>query len=92
MAARAETAQAARKEDLTGQGRISLATSSFCRFSLAYVLFLIFPVLLGLRMSFFNWSLVGTGARSFWGSPTTGSSSATRTSGPRCGTRSCSRC
>ena len=36
-------------------------------FLVFYALFLIWPVILGLRMSFFNWSLVGTGARQFLG-------------------------
>jgi multiple sugar transport system permease protein len=36
-------------------------------FLLFYIAFLVWPVLLGLRMSFFNWSLVETGAREFLG-------------------------
>ena len=36
-------------------------------FLVAYALFLLWPVVLGLRMSFFNWSLVGGGASQFLG-------------------------
>jgi multiple sugar transport system permease protein len=36
-------------------------------FLVAYVLFLIWPIILGFRMSFFNWSLVSSGARKFLG-------------------------
>ena len=45
----------------TSRGRTDLAGYLFVLpFMLAYVAFLIFPVLLGLRMSFYNASLVGT--------------------------------
>jgi multiple sugar transport system permease protein len=36
-------------------------------FLVAYVLFLIWPIILGFRMSFFNWSLVSGGAQKFLG-------------------------
>ncbi|GHO42726.1 carbohydrate ABC transporter permease [Ktedonospora formicarum] len=36
-------------------------------FLLAYAIFLIWPVILGFRMSFFNWSLAGTGTDTFLG-------------------------
>ena len=36
-------------------------------FVLVYVLFLLIPILLGVRMSFFNWSLVGSGINQFVG-------------------------
>lgn len=36
-------------------------------FVLVYILFLLVPILLGLRMSFFNWSLVGSGIDQFVG-------------------------
>jgi multiple sugar transport system permease protein len=36
-------------------------------FLIAYALFLLWPIILGLRMSFFNWSLVGKGSSSFAG-------------------------
>lgn len=60
MAARAETAQAVGgKKDAPG-GRTDLAGYLFVLpFLLAYLAFLIFPVLLGLRMSLYNASLVG---------------------------------
>ena len=61
MAARAETAQTVgSKKDAPGR-RTDLAGYLFVLpFMLAYTAFLIFPVLLGLRMSFYNASLVGT--------------------------------
>jgi ABC-type sugar transport system permease subunit len=34
---------------------------------IAYAIFLLWPILLGLRMSFFNWSLVGSGTNEFLG-------------------------
>lgn len=61
MAARAETAQTMGTKKDTSRGRTDLAGYLFVLpFLLAYVAFLIFPVLLGLRMSFYNASLVGT--------------------------------
>ena len=36
-------------------------------FLIMYALFLLWPIILGLRMSFFNWSLVGKGAPDFAG-------------------------
>ncbi|GAC1644183.1 MAG: sugar ABC transporter permease [Ktedonobacteraceae bacterium] len=36
-------------------------------FLIAYALFLLWPIVLGLRMSFFNWSLVGKGTSDFAG-------------------------
>ena len=51
---------AQRKIDLTG----FLFVLPFLLF---YAAFLVWPVILGLRMSFFDWSLVGTGTRQFLG-------------------------
>jgi multiple sugar transport system permease protein len=50
------------------QRRIDLTGFLFVLpFLVFYVLFLVWPVILGLRMSFFDWSLVGTGVRQFLG-------------------------
>ncbi|TCJ19881.1 sugar ABC transporter permease [Rubrobacter taiwanensis] len=50
------------------QRRIDLAGFLFVLpFLVFYVAFLVWPVILGLRMSFFNWSLVGTGTGQFLG-------------------------
>jgi multiple sugar transport system permease protein len=50
------------------QRRIDLTGFLFVLpFLVIYVLFLIWPVILGLRMSFFDWSLVGTGVNQFLG-------------------------
>ena len=83
MAARAETTPAVESKSKTTRGRTDLAGYLFVApFLLAYAAFLIFPVLLGLRMSFFNASLVSTeseflglanyrelfGDSDFWGS------------------------
>ena len=66
MAAGAQASQARGKK--TSRGRTDLAGYLFVLpFLVVYVLFLVFPVLLGLRMSFFNWSLVRTGAAEFLG-------------------------
>jgi multiple sugar transport system permease protein len=63
MAVRAETAQAAGKKETAG-GRTDLAGYLFVApFLIAYVAFLIFPVLLGLRLSFYNSSLVSGDAQ-----------------------------
>ena len=63
MAVRAETTQAGGKKEMSGR-RTDLAGYLFVApFLIAYVAFLIFPVLLGLRMSFYNASLVGTDAQ-----------------------------
>lgn len=51
---------ARRKVNLQGWGFI-------LPFMVAYGLFLIWPVLLGLRMSFYNWSLASTGTAQFLG-------------------------
>lgn len=67
MAARAETAQQTRGKGDTGR-RADLTGYLFVLpFLIAYALFLVWPVILGLRMSFFDWSLVGTGTRDFLG-------------------------
>lgn len=48
--------------------RIDLAGIGFVLpFLIFYVLFLIWPILLGLRMSFFNWTITGRGASDFLG-------------------------
>jgi ABC-type sugar transport system permease subunit len=48
--------------------RIDLAGFGFVLpFLFFYVLFLIWPILLGLRMSFFNWTITGRGASDFLG-------------------------
>ncbi|MGH3144288.1 MAG: carbohydrate ABC transporter permease [Rubrobacter sp.] len=60
MAARAEPARVAGGKKETSKGRSDLAGYLFVLpFLIAYAVFLIFPVLLGLRMSFYNASLVG---------------------------------
>ena len=60
MAARVESAGVAQTKKEGPRGRTDLAGYLFIApFMLAYAAFLIFPVLLGLRMSFFNASLVG---------------------------------
>jgi ABC-type sugar transport system permease subunit len=60
MATRAESVQTVGTKKETTRGRADLAGYLFVLpFLLAYAAFLIFPVLLGLRMSFYNASLVG---------------------------------
>ncbi len=49
-----------RRNALTGFGFV-------LPFLIVYALFLLWPIILGLRMSFFNWSLVGKGASDFTG-------------------------
>lgn len=67
MAARAETAQQTRAKGERVR-RIDRTGYLFVLpFLIAYALFLVWPVILGLRMSFFDWSLVGTGTRDFLG-------------------------
>jgi multiple sugar transport system permease protein len=62
MAVRAETAQAGGKKETAG--RTDLTGYLFVApFLIAYVAFLIFPVLLGLRLSFYNSSLVSGDAQ-----------------------------
>src|ERR671926_470635 len=52
----------------TGRRRSNLTGLLFLLpFLIAYTLFLLWPVILGLRMSFFNWSLVGGGAQEVLG-------------------------
>ena len=64
MATRADAVRTVGKEKETSRGRTDLAGYMFVLpFLLAYFAFLIFPVLLGLRMSFYNASLVGTDAQ-----------------------------
>ena len=64
MAARAETARTVSKEKDAPGGRTDLAGYLFVLpFLLAYFAFLIFPVLLGLRMSLYNASLVAPDAQ-----------------------------
>lgn len=48
------------RNDLAGYGFV-------LPFLIAYGLFLLWPIVLGLRMSFFNWSLVGKGTTDFLG-------------------------
>jgi multiple sugar transport system permease protein len=63
MAVRAETAQAGGKKETAGR-RTDLAGYLFVApFLIAYAAFLIFPVLLGLRLSFYNSSLVSGDAQ-----------------------------
>jgi multiple sugar transport system permease protein len=52
-----------------GSGRRAALTglSFVLPFLIAYALFLLWPIILGLRMSFFNWSLVGKGTNDFLG-------------------------
>jgi multiple sugar transport system permease protein len=69
LAARAETAQQTPTSKKAGSGRGTDLTGYLfvLPFLIAYGLFLVWPVILGLRMSFFDWSLVGTGTRDFLG-------------------------
>jgi multiple sugar transport system permease protein len=48
------------RNELTGIGFV-------LPFLIVYALFLLWPIILGLRMSFFNWSLVGSGTNDFLG-------------------------
>ncbi|HZT98411.1 MAG TPA: sugar ABC transporter permease [Ktedonobacteraceae bacterium] len=52
-----------------GRGRRTALTgfAFVLPFLIAYALFLLWPIILGLRMSFFNWSLVGKGTSDFAG-------------------------
>lgn len=64
MTAQAETTGAVGSKKETSRGRTDLAGYLFVApFLLAYAAFLIFPVLLGLRLSFFNASLVSADAQ-----------------------------
>ena len=61
VAAKERTRQSfRRRRELAGWGFV-------LPFLLAYVIFLLVPIILGLRMSFFNWSLVGSGVNQFIG-------------------------
>lgn len=68
MATRAQTANTSGGNKATAGRRINLTGFLFVLpFLTVYVLFLVWPILLGLRMSFYNWSLVGTGTSEFLG-------------------------
>lgn len=66
-----EAQQTARRASSPGSGRNLRTTLTGLGFVLpfliAYALFLLWPIILGLRMSFFNWSLVGKGVSDFVG-------------------------
>ena len=52
----------------TSRWRLDLVGWSFILpLLIVYTIFLLWPILLGLRMSFFNWSLVGSGTNEFLG-------------------------
>lgn len=58
----------AEARDQSKRLRIDLAGIGFVLpFLIFYALFLIWPILLGLRMSFFNWTITGRGASDFLG-------------------------
>lgn len=60
--------QTERMPQKENQWRTSLAGFGFVLpFLIVYLLFLLWPILLGLRMSFFNWSLTGSGTTAFRG-------------------------
>ena len=67
MAARAEIAQRTGKKGDTARRTDFTGYLFVLPFLIAYGLFLVWPVILGLRMSFFDWSLVGTGTTDFLG-------------------------
>ncbi len=52
----------------TSRGRLDLVGWSFILpLLIIYTIFLLWPILLGLRMSLFNWSLIGSGTNEFLG-------------------------
>jgi multiple sugar transport system permease protein len=68
QAGKPETATQTHARGDAKQRRINLIGISFVLpFLLVYAIFIIWPVLLGLRMSFFNWTLSGIGSSDFLG-------------------------
>ncbi len=67
QAGRAETSVQVKREK-NKRLRINLTGLGFVLpFLIIYVLFLVWPIILGLRMSFFNWTLSGLGSSDFLG-------------------------
>lgn len=64
----AGSVQARLQAKKTARWRVNFTGYGFVLpFLIIYLLFMLWPILLGLRMSFFNWSLTGSGTTTFMG-------------------------